>query len=86
MQILHKLSSTQEALCEDFKDTYVKLNPNSPMPFMLDITNDENDKGDSDIGMFEVQVCDVITLQKPFLEIWWQVNTCAAQVIWYFNS
>ena len=50
---------------------------------MSDITNEE---GDSDIVMFEVQVCDVGTLQKPFLKRWWHVNTCAVQVIRYFIS
>ena len=56
------------------------------MPFMPDITNEENEEGDSDIGMFEVQVCDAGTLQKTLLTIWCHVNTCAAQVIWCFNS
>ena len=35
--------------------------------------------------MFEVQVCDVGTLQKPLLTRWWHVNTCDAQVIQSFN-
>ena len=56
------------------------------MPFMSNIKNEENEKSDSDIGMFEVQVCGVGNLPKPFLTRWWQVNTCAAQVIRYFNS
>ena len=56
------------------------------MPFMSDATNEEHEEGNSDMGMFEVQVCDVGTLQKPFLIIWWPVNTCAAQVILSFNS
>ena len=56
------------------------------MPFMSDITNEENEEGNSDIGMFEVQVCDVGTFQKPLLTRWCHVNTCATQVIRYFNS
>ena len=34
------------------------------MTFMSDITNEENEEGDIDIGMFEVQVFGVFTLQK----------------------
>ena len=56
------------------------------MTFMLDIKNEENEEGNSDIGMFEVQVCDVGTLQKLLLTKLWHINTCAAQVIRYFNS
>ena len=37
------------------------------MPFIPDITNEENEEGNSDIGMFEVKVCDVGTLQKMLL-------------------
>ena len=37
-----------------FKETLVRVKPNSPMPFMLDITNKENEEGDSDIGMYEL--------------------------------
>ena len=51
------------------------------MPFMSEIKNEENEEDDSDIGMFEVQVCDVYTLQKPFLMRWWHVNNCDTQVI-----
>ena len=53
---------------------------------MSDIANEYNEEGGSDSGMFEVQVCDVGNLQKPFLMGWWNVNTCAAQVIRSFNS
>ena len=56
------------------------------MPFMSDITNEENEEGNSDTSMIEVQVCYVGTLYKPLLMIWWNVNTCASQVIRYFNS
>ena len=35
--------STQESLGEDFKDTWVRFNPNSLMRFMSDITNEENE-------------------------------------------
>ena len=56
------------------------------MPFMSDIKNEENEEGGSDIGMFEVQVCDVGTLKKLFLTRWWHINTYDAQVIWSFNS
>ena len=76
---------TQEALGEDFKYTRVRVNPNSLVPFMAYITKEENEEGNSDIGMFEVQVCDVGTFQKPFLTRWWHINTCASKVIWYFN-
>ena len=86
MQLLHMFWSTQEALGEDFKETWVIVNPNYPIPFMSDTTNEKNEEGDSDIGMFELQVCDVGTFQKPFLTRWWHVNSCAAQVIRYFNS
>ena len=86
MQLLHTFCSTQEALGEYFKETWVRVNPNYPMSFMSDIKNEENEEGNSDIGVFEVQVCDVGTLYKPFMTIWWHINTCAAQVIRYFNS
>ena len=56
------------------------------MPFISDIKNEENTEGNSEIEMFEVQACDVGTLQKIFMTRWWNVNTCAAQVIRYFNS
>ena len=56
------------------------------MPFISDITNEENEEGDSEIFMFELQVCDVVTLQKPLLTRWWYINTCDTQVIWYLNS
>ena len=69
VQLLHTSWSTMETLHEDFKDTWVSVNPNSPMNFMSDITNEENEEGDSDIGMFEVQICDVGTLQKILLTI-----------------
>ena len=86
MQLLHTFWSKQEALGEDFKETWVRFNPNSPMIFMSDTINEENEDGNSDIGMFEVQVFDVGTVQKLFLMRWWHVNTCAAQIIGYFNS
>ena len=62
MILLHMFWSTQEALGEYSKDTWFIVNPNSAMPFMSDITNEENKEGNSDFGMFEVQVCDVGTL------------------------
>ena len=34
---------TKEALGEDFKYMWVIVNHNSPMPFMSDITNEENE-------------------------------------------
>ena len=73
--------STREALGEYFKKTWVRVNQNPFMPFMSNITNEENKEGKSDIGMFEVQVCDVGTLQKPFLTILCHVNTFATRVI-----
>ena len=84
--LLHTFWSTQEALGEYFKDIWVRVNPNSPMPFMSDIANEENKQGESDIGIIEVQVCDVGTLQKPLLTRQRHVNTCAAKVIRSFNS
>ena len=39
MRLLHMFSLTQEALGEDFKYTWVRVNPNYPMHFMSDITN-----------------------------------------------
>ena len=69
MKLLHTFWSTQEAFGENFKETWVRVNPNSLMTFMSDITNEENEEGISDIFMFEVQVCDVGTLQKTFLTI-----------------
>ena len=59
MQLLHMFWSTREAFCKDFKETWVRFNPNYIMLFMSAITNEE---GKSDIGMFEVQVFDVGTL------------------------
>ena len=53
---------------------------------MSDITNEENEEGNSDIGMVAVQLCDVDTLQRLLLTRWRHVNNCAAQVIRYFNS
>ena len=85
MQLLHTFWSTLGSLGEYFKYTWVRVNQNSPMPFISDTKNEENEEGDSDIGMFEVQVCDVGTLQKLFLTRWWHVNTCSAQVIRSFN-
>ena len=61
MQFLHTFWSTEEALGGYFKEIWVRVNPNSLMPFMSDIKNEENEEGGSDIGMFEVQVCDVGT-------------------------
>ena len=43
MQLLNTFWSTQEAFGEYFKETWVIVNPNSPMPFMSDITNEENE-------------------------------------------
>ena len=86
MKLLHTFWSTQEALDEHFKETWVRVNSNSLMPFMSDITNEENEDGNSNIVMFELQVFDVGTLKKPFLTRWWHVNTCAAHIIRYFNS
>ena len=56
------------------------------MPFMSDIKNEENEEGDSDNIMIKVQVCDVVTLKRPFLTGYWHVDTCAAQVVSYLNS
>ena len=64
MQLLNTVWSTQEALDEYFKETWVRVNPNSPMPFISDTKNEEKEEGESDIGMFEVQVFGVFTLQK----------------------
>ena len=42
MKLLHTFWYTHQALGEDFKETWVRLNPNYPMTFMSDITNEEN--------------------------------------------
>ena len=34
MQLFHTLWSTQDALGEDFKETWVRVNPNYPIPFI----------------------------------------------------
>ena len=39
MKLLNKFWSTQEALGEGFREIWVIVNTNSPMPFMSDITN-----------------------------------------------
>ena len=40
VQLLHMFWSTQEALGEDLKETWVRVNTNSLVPFMSDITNE----------------------------------------------
>ena len=60
---------------EYFRDTWFRVNPNYPIVFMSDKINEENEEGNSDIGMFKVQVCDAGTSQKPFLKIWSNINT-----------
>ena len=47
MQFLHTFWSTEEALGGYFKEIWVIVNPNDPMPFMLCITNEENEQGDN---------------------------------------
>ena len=37
MKFSHTFFSTEEALGEYFKDTWVRVNPSSPMPFMSNI-------------------------------------------------
>ena len=54
---MHTIWSTEEAIGEYFKDTWVRLIPNSPIPFMSDITNESNEYGDIDNVMIEVKVC-----------------------------
>ena len=70
MQMLHTFWSMQEALVEYFKDAWVRVNPNSPMNLMSDITNEENKECDRFNSMIKVQVCDVFIFQKPLLIIW----------------
>ena len=43
IKLFHMSWSIQESLGEEFKDTWVRFNPNSLMPFMSDITNEENE-------------------------------------------
>ena len=62
MQLLHTFWSKEEALGGYFKETWNTVNPNYPLPFISDITNESNEEGDSDHGMIEVQVCGVGTL------------------------
>ena len=40
MQLFHRFFLKQEALGESFKDTWVIVNPNSPMPFLSGITKE----------------------------------------------
>ena len=40
MQLLQKFWLKEEVLGEYFKEIWVRLNPNSPMPFMTDRTNE----------------------------------------------
>ena len=42
MQLLQMFWSTQEELGEDFKETWVRVNPTYPMPFMSYTINEEN--------------------------------------------
>ena len=42
MQLLHTVWLTNKALGEEFKDTWVRVNQNSPMLFMSDIKNEVN--------------------------------------------
>ena len=42
MKLLHTFWSTDEELGENFKETWVILNPNDPMPFIPGTTNEEN--------------------------------------------
>ena len=86
MQLLHMFWSTEKEIGEYFKDTWVIVNPNETIPLISDITNEENEQGDSDNGMIEVQLCDVGILKKPFLMRKWHINNCAAQVEHYFIS
>ena len=85
MQLLHMFWSTHEIIGNYFKETWVGVNPNYPMPFMSDITDEQNEEFDSDNRIIELQVCDVGTFKKLLLKIWWHANTCAAQVVSYFN-
>ena len=50
MKLLHTFWSTDEELGEDFKETWVILNPNDPMPFIPGTTNEENKQIDSEIS------------------------------------
>ena len=56
MQLLHTIWSAQEKLGQDFKDIWIRVNPNYPVTFRGDLTNKENEEGDSDIVIFKVQV------------------------------
>ena len=44
VQLLHNFWSTKEALGVNFKKTWVRLNPNSPMSFISDIKNEETNR------------------------------------------
>ena len=82
IQLLHMFWSKHEALGEDSKDTWARVNTNYPITFMLFIKNEE---GDSNIVMIEVQVGNVGTLKWPFLTRLWHVNTCFTQIIQSIN-
>ena len=46
IQLLHMFLQMEEALGEELKQIQVRVNPNSPMTFMADITNEERKLGD----------------------------------------
>ena len=62
MQLLHIYWLNQEALGEDFKETWVRVNTYFSHAFHVRHWNEENEEVNSDIGIFEVQVCGVGTL------------------------
>ena len=64
MQLLHTFWSTYEALVEYSKETWARVNPDSPVPFMSDITNEENKESYIDNVMIKAQLCDAGTLQN----------------------
>ena len=43
MQLFHAFLSTEEALGEYFKETWVRVNPNDSVSFVSDITNGDNE-------------------------------------------
>ena len=66
MQLLQMFWINQEALGEEFKETWIRLKPNYTVPFMSDIKIEENEQGDSDNNTIKVQVCSVGTLKTLF--------------------
>ena len=95
MQLLHTCWSLQESLGEAFKETWVKINPSIPLPYMTDVygapwwgedqeqerRDQESEEQKSESQGSSIDTSDVGTVQKPLITRWWHVNICAAQIL-----